>query len=249
MPDQQLFDLNYFLKGPYHNLVRQGLGKYLNKYFWARRFYARLLKTTTPQNGRILEIGCGFGDLLSFLEKEFQTVGIDISPAAIAEAEKKLKRTTLLLLPAEGLGRFNEASFDTIAAFHLLEHLSSPEKAIKLIANKLKRNGVFIMATPNPDSLGKKLKSQNWIGFQDKTHISLLKANEWLHMLSEEGLTPEKVFSDGLWDSPYLPLIPNVLQKIIFGLPAVIQIFINQPILPPLLGESLVIVARKNSKT
>jgi SAM-dependent methyltransferase len=57
-----------------------------NKYFYQEDF--RYMKFLIPKGLRILDLGCGSGDLLSALEPEFG-VGIDFSPVMIEEAKKK----------------------------------------------------------------------------------------------------------------------------------------------------------------
>ncbi len=240
------FNLNYFQSGPYKNAKISGLSKYIGKYYWARRFYGKIIERITPKRGKILEIGCGFGDLLSFLEKDFQTVGTDVSADAIKEARKKLKNTTLEILAAEEIGKLDKNSFDTVIASHTLEHLKKPKVVIRLVSKLLKTNGIFFIVVPNPDSVGRKLKGKNWVGYRDKTHISLFTPDKWFKLLEYEGFIIEKAFGDGLWDSPYFPFIPKIIQQAILGLSAVVQTLVNIPFIPINLGESIIILVRKN---
>lgn len=239
------FNLNYFLSGPYKNAKISGFTKYMGKYYWARRFYAKLIERVTPKGTRVLEIGCGFGDLLSFLEKDFQTVGADVSKDAIQQAKKKLKKTNLYVMKVQELQRLGRNKFETIIASHILEHLKDPKTVIETVAKMLKRGGIFFIVVPNPDSIGRKLKGKNWVGFRDKTHISLCQPQKWLELLQEEGFSIEKTFGDGLWDSPYVSVIPQILQRLFFGFPTIIQTLLTFPFIPVNLGESIVIVARK----
>lgn len=240
------FSLDYFLKGPYKRAKLSGFSKYLGKYFWARRFYARLISRLTPKGGRILEIGCGFGDLLVFLQDSFHTVGVDVSSDAIKIARKKLGKTKLLILPAEKIGKLHD-TFHTIAIFHTLEHLKRPDKVIRSAVRLLNPNGIFIMAVPNPASICRKIKGDAWVGFTDKTHCSLFNPQKWLKIVEENHLVICKKFGDGMWDSPYFPFIPTILQRIFFGMPAVIQTMTTFPFIPVFLGESIVIIAQKRT--
>jgi SAM-dependent methyltransferase len=240
-----VYDLDYFHSVSYKGAKITGLSRYIGKYYWARRFYSKLISRFTPQKGKILEIGCGFGDLLSFLEKDFKTFGTDVSEVAIKEAKKRLKKTKLAVLPAREIGRFGRNSFDTIIASHILEHLKDPAEVIRLAVELLKRKGLFFMVVPNLDSLGRRLKGKNWVGYRDETHLSLYSPEKWYKLLKREGLTIEKTFGDGLWDAPYVPGIPKILQKILFGFPAIVQTLMTVPYLPTSLGESMAVLARK----
>lgn len=239
------YTLDYFLQGPYKRAKTSGLSRYFGKYYWARRFYAKLVHRSTPQKGAILEIGCGFGDLLVFLENDFQTVGIDISKDAIKEAQKRLKRTKLVVMASQQIGRIDKDSFDTVIASHILEHLKNPQEVIKIVARLLKSKGVFFIVVPNPDSLGRKLKGKNWVGYKDKTHISVYTSSKWIALLQQEGFSISQIFGDGLWDSPYFSFIPTIIQQLLFGLPAVIQTILTIPFIPTDLGESVVLIAKK----
>lgn len=239
------YSLDYFTHGPYKGVKIAGLSRYFGKYYWARRFYAKLISDLTPESGRILEIGCGFGDLLVFLEDKFSTFGIDVSGDAIIEAKKRLKNTKLSVLKAEKTDSFSRNFFSTVIACHILEHLPDPKLAIKSVGRILKKGGVFFIVVPNTDSLGRKLKKGNWVGYRDKTHISLYEPQKWFKLLQRGGFSIEKTFGDGLWDSPYIPIIPPIIQRLFFGLPAIIQISLTVPFIPIYLGESAVIIARK----
>jgi hypothetical protein len=52
---------------------------------------------------------------------------------------------------------------------------------------------------------------------------------------------------DGMWDAPYVPHLPSVVQRAIFGVPAAVQLLwpMSRPFLPPVLGECLIITARR----
>lgn len=242
----RMYSLDYFARGPYKGAKISGIAKYFGKYFWARRFYAKLVDRITPKKGAILEMGCGFGDLLKFLEEDYQTVGIDISRDAIKEARKRLKKTKLLIMTAKQIDRLENNSFDTVIASHILEHLKNPKAAIKKVFKLLKPKGIFFIVVPNTLSLGRKIKRRDWVGYRDKTHISLYDPERWFKLLQEAGFSIEKTFGDGLWDSPYLPIIPQKIQQLFFGFPAVVQTISTIPFIPVNLGESLVVVAKRN---
>ena len=239
------FNLTYFEKGPYKGAKIEGVIKYFGKYFWARRFYAQLISRLTPKKGKILELGCGFGDLLKFLEEDFHCTGTDISEDAIEKAKLHLKKSTLRVIRSEELYKLGKVTFNTIVANHILEHLKNPEAVIKEVTRHLKEKGIFFMVMPDPASLAHKFKKEKWIGFSDKTHISLYKPERWIELLIKHGFIIKKTFSDGFWDSPYLPYIPTFIQKAAFTLPALIQTLSTLVFIPKGWGESVIIIARK----
>jgi SAM-dependent methyltransferase len=128
---------------------------------------------------------------------------------------------------------------------HIVEHLPDPKKAILEIGRVTEPGGVLILATPNMDSLLKPWKGDSWIGYQDPTHISLKKPAEWLEFIRNADFSPLKVFSDGFWDVPYIPLIPSPFQKLFFGSLGGLQALTGFVFLPMRWGESIIVIARK----
>jgi hypothetical protein len=54
-------------------------------------------------------------------------------------------------------------------------------------------------------------------------------------------------FGDGLWDVPYLPLLPKTVQFALFGLPALAQVFTRTTFTPLSLGVNQIGIARKRA--
>jgi hypothetical protein len=64
-------------------------------------------------------------------------------------------------------------------------------------------------------------------------------------MIKDAGFKLIRVFADGFWDVPYLPVVPRYLQKIIFGSMGGFQAITGLPFLPMQWGESIMVIARK----
>jgi len=235
------FDENYFRTGPY---AQVSFAKY-SQYWWSNRFYARLARRHGPPSGRVLEVGCGLGHLLTWLTDRYEVYGVDINEAALAEARRNVPQGQFALLSAEDLSAYADGYFAIVIAKHVVEHLHQPKRAIAEISRVLRPGGLLLMATPNLDSPMRARKGQNWIGYKDPTHISLLPPAEWLDILRRSGLAPRRVFSDGFWDAPYMPYLPTALQKLLFGAPGGLQAILGWSIIPLRMGESLIVLAEK----
>ncbi|MFC1995982.1 class I SAM-dependent methyltransferase [Chloroflexota bacterium] len=242
-PDPQPFDETYFHSHTYENV---SFNKY-SQYWWSNRFYAILARRYGQNGTRLLEIGTGLGHLAKQLEGSFDTIAVDINFWALQQAKQVASSTPINQASAEDLP-FTDSSIGMVIIKHVVEHLPHPEKAIADIGRILIPGGVLILAAPNLSSLLKPLKGENWIGFQDPTHISLKHPEEWIKLIQEDaGLHIERVFSDGFWDAPYLPLIPAALQKVFFGSLGGFQAISGWVFLPLKWGESVIIIARKSS--
>jgi 2-polyprenyl-3-methyl-5-hydroxy-6-metoxy-1,4-benzoquinol methylase len=215
-----------------------------SQYWWSNRFYAILTRRYGKPGERLLEIGSGLGHLVGQLENTFETVATDINPWALRQSQCIACRTPHIASHAEELP-FNDSAFGFVIIKHVVEHLPNPEKAVAELGRVIAPNGVMIFATPNLSSLLKSWKGEKWIGYQDPTHISLKPPAEWLDMIQDAGFSLKKVFSDGFWDVPYIPVVPRTLQKLFFGSLGGFQAIVSLPFLPMRWGESIMVIARK----
>lgn len=242
MSNPNPFDDTYFKRGPYASV---SFAKY-SQYWWSNRFYARLVQKYGPKGGRVLEVGCGLGHLLVWLEDRYQVFGADINEPALQEAHQNVPSGLFLVLSAEDLSPFPDEHFQIVIAKHVVEHLPNPDRSIAEMGRVLAPGGILLLATPNLDSPMRALKKEGWIGYKDPTHISLKRPQEWLEYLRRSGLRPKRVFSDGFWDAPYMPGLPTALQKVIFGGPGGLQAVLGWSIIPLRMGESLIVIAQKH---
>jgi SAM-dependent methyltransferase len=236
------FDEKYFNTHAYKDV---SFTKY-SQYWWSNRFYGMLAKRFGKRRAKFLEIGSGLGHLVARLEKDFSTIAIDVNYWALAESKKITLDTSHVLSSAEEIPFANDL-FSVIICKHVVEHIHNPEKALNEMGRITEEKGLLIIATPNLDSPARKWKKKNWIGYQDPTHISLKTPNEWTGLINEAGFEIFRIFSDGFWDAPYVPVIPKIIQKYLFGLLGGIQAVLGIPFLPTRMGESIIIIAKKLS--
>ncbi|MGD9762688.1 MAG: class I SAM-dependent methyltransferase [Candidatus Binatia bacterium] len=206
-------------------------------------FYARLLRRLRPAGGRLLDFGCGTGHLLRRLSEHFEAYGYDASP----EARSACRLTAPDAVVLEEWESLPPGHFQAIVALHTLEHLSHPRPVIEGLARRLAPGGVLLFVVPNPGGIGHRLKRRHWFAYRDPTHVSVLSRGEWLTIARRSGLRVLWVRGDGLWDPPYVPLLPVGVQRVLFGAPAGVQIALplRRPFLPDYLGECLIVAAER----
>jgi len=234
------FDEKYFSSHTYQDV---SFAKY-SMYWWSNRFYAMLARRHGQRGGRLLEIGSGLGHLVGQLEDSFETYGMDLNHWAIKESKSVVEDTALQTASAEEIP-FVDGAFDVVIIKHIVEHLPNPEKAIAEIGRVTAPGGILILATPNLDSLLKPWKGESWIGYQDPTHISLNSPSDWLNWIQKSGFSLKRVFSDGFWDVPYIPVLPSQIQKLLFGSLGGFQAITGLVFLPMRWGESIIVIAQK----
>lgn len=97
---------------------------------------------------KILEIGCGTGEVTKFLSHYGTVTALDISPEAINFArERGIKDTILGDVNQIDLSPFRER-FDLIVALDVLEHIQDDVETIRRVQQMLKSGGYFIVCVP-----------------------------------------------------------------------------------------------------
>jgi 2-polyprenyl-3-methyl-5-hydroxy-6-metoxy-1,4-benzoquinol methylase len=234
------FDEKYFSTNTYADVSFARFGQY----WWSNRFYAILARRYGRRGARLLEIGSGLGHLVGQLDGHFDTVAADVNHWALVRSKPIAPHTPLHLASAEELP-FASGSFGVVIIKHVVEHLPHPERAIAELGRVTAPGGILILATPNLDSLLKPWKGDRWIGYLDPTHIALKPPEEWLKLIAAAGFRPRRVFADGFWDVPYLPVVPKQIQKLAFGSMGGLQAITGLVFLPLRWGESMMVIAEK----
>lgn len=116
---------------------------------------------------KILDIGCGQGDLLDFAAaKGAETYGTELSRQGKTLSEKK---GHVIYESVERLSR--DLKFDIIFAFDLVEHLYNAVSFLNWCSQVLSEKGRLIILTGNPDCLSAKIAKNNWWYVSFPEHI------------------------------------------------------------------------------
>ena len=100
-----------------------------------------------PEGARVLDLGCGDGELLALLQRErgCSGYGIEIAAANVAACVRRGVNVIQLNLD-EGLSMFGDQSFDVVLQIDTLQHLRNAETMLRETA-RVGRIG--IVAFPN----------------------------------------------------------------------------------------------------
>ena len=114
---------------------RKGLGL-LYRRLW---LYPRLCRHL---RGRVLDVGCGIGDMVRFRPG---TVGTDVNPKAVAYC-REAGLDVVLMQP--GRLPFENRAFDGVVLDNVLEHLDDPVPLLAEIRRVLSEDGTLIVGVP-----------------------------------------------------------------------------------------------------
>ena len=112
--------------------------------------------------GRVLEVGCGAGDLMAHLvQLGFAGTAVETSAWAREEAGERFRR---LALEVELLPRLEDTAgqFDLVVACEVLEHLEDDVAALRAWAERVRPGGRLLVTVPgHPRRFG---PSDEWAG-------------------------------------------------------------------------------------
>ena len=160
-----------------------------------------LINSLEPNKGRILDIGAGTGDFLSFAKNDgWQTIGVE--PSERAKAIAKNKGVSFVQETSE----LENHSFDVISMWHVLEHVPNLDKQIKELKRLLKPTGTLIIAVPNFKSFDARHYGKFWAAYDVPIHFWHFSKTAIKLLFEKEEMKLEKVLPMK-FDSFYVSLL------------------------------------------
>lgn len=172
---------------------------------WFDRIVNRLTKVVGI--GRVLDVGCGNGQLLKAFKKlGWECYGLDVSPWAMKYANKygyKLFTTEI------EKSNIPENTFDLAVSTSTLEHIYYPLQHIKAILRILKPGGLlYIAGIPNYNCISVKLNISKFHYNKPPSHVNYFTPRSFYNMLNRIGIGNKikylKIKTYGIPESFYL---------------------------------------------
>ncbi len=167
----------------HNSILSPTISQHKTVYSFCRKF---------TKNKNIVEIGCGTGFGANFLAMESKSVvAIDSDKFAIEECQQYFQRNNLTFISSSIESFTSIQKVDTVICLQVIEHLNTPEILLKKTVDLLKKNGHFIISTPNAAT-----QSYN----ENPYHIKEFTASELKNLLEKyfEEVTIYGLFGDGV---------------------------------------------------
>ncbi len=170
---------------------------------------------------RVLDVGCGTGQLLLELER----LGAHATGLERAGGAARAVRPGLSILEGDlGDCAITPGTLDAIVIWHVLEHLRDPAVAIRVAADLLTPGGVLFLAVPNAASWQARVFGRYWFHLDVPRHLHFLTREGLEHMLDAGWLTITRTgtlqFSQSVFGfiqsffNAVLPSRPNRLYRL-----------------------------------
>jgi SAM-dependent methyltransferase len=151
--------IDSFEEASYDPVFFKRLALIEDKHFWfhTRNDIIKLLIEQMvgkfPKGYRVLEIGCGTGNVLRVLSKacsQGMVIGTDLYFEGLKFARSRL---TCPLIQADLSTLPFQSKFDLIGLFDVLEHISNDKQALMNLSNRINPGGVLFITVPAHPSL------------------------------------------------------------------------------------------------
>jgi 2-polyprenyl-3-methyl-5-hydroxy-6-metoxy-1,4-benzoquinol methylase len=139
---------------------------------------------SAPQ-GRLLDVGCGSGEWLTFMRGlGWRVEGVDFDARAVEAAKRRGLSVNYGALEQQN---FKSNSFDAVTLNHVIEHVPDPIQTLTECARVLNDDGKLVISTPNTASLGHRVFKQHWRGLEPPRHLHIFSMESLTRLLQRVG--------------------------------------------------------------
>jgi SAM-dependent methyltransferase len=137
------------------------------------------------QTNRLLDLGCGAGDLLEAARKHgWRGQGVDVAAHVVNHVRQRGFEVFEGELHEAG---FASAYFDVITAAELLEHVFDPRALLQEVARILRPGGLFWTTTPHARGISARMLGLKWRCIWPPEHLQLFSIRGLKALLRQAG--------------------------------------------------------------
>lgn len=171
----------------------------------------RLIKKASPHFRSLLDMGCGTGVFLNYMnQKGHEVFGVENN----SKARKICLQNKLKVVKKRE--DFSSQTFDVITLWHVLEHLPRPEVEFQQFYESLQTNGTLFIAVPNFDSHDSHHYQHRWAALDVPRHLWHFTPQGLVRMAKDNGF--DLIDKKPLWlDVFYICFLSEKQQKKAFA--------------------------------
>lgn len=167
----------------------------------------------SDRKAKILDLGCGHGAFLYFLERAGYTnlLGVDTSPEQIKKAHEFGIKSAHCQPAFEYIRSLQPDSLDMVLLFDILEHLEQVElfNLMDEVYRVLRPDGVCLIHVPNGEGIfGMRVR------FGDLTHVQAFTPNSARQLLAATGFAQIACYEE----SPVVHGIASLIRRVLWEL-------------------------------
>lgn len=146
-----------------------------------------VLYTPAVHGGRLVDVGCGSGILLSNLaEKGWDVTGVDFDPGGVSAARERGLNVHQGSLDEQ---RFPDGSFDAVLMSHVIEHVPDPTALLREAHRILAPGGRLVVVTPNTGAFAHRYFKADWLHLDPPRHLHLFNPATLQSVARQAGFT------------------------------------------------------------
>jgi SAM-dependent methyltransferase len=180
-----------------------------------------VLAAVPPAARRVLDLGCGAGNMGEWLKAHHgcTVIGITTDPAEAEQASRRLDRVL-----TQDLNHFRPDGLepvDCVLASHVLEHLTRPESLLQALSPLIAPGGCLVVALPNVLFWRQRLEFLRGRfrytsgGVMDATHLRFFDWESAHALLTQGGFVIEEAQADG--GCPFSRFLPGPMKRLLDG--------------------------------
>jgi 2-polyprenyl-3-methyl-5-hydroxy-6-metoxy-1,4-benzoquinol methylase len=141
------------------------------------------------QQGKLLEVGPAFGNFAYLAKRSGFDVEVIEMDSRCCEVLRNVAGIETIQSSDAAHAVQDKGPYDVIALWHVIEHLPNFKQTLDVLASKVRKGGVLVMAAPNPESWQFRILGRYWTHVDAPRHVVLIPVELLVAHMRKFGFT------------------------------------------------------------